>query len=977
MTRYRFLLLFLTVIFAVIPLTAEDRTVSEIIWDSPLPYSDFSKLIKISEGEPYSIRNIRRTVKLLYASKQFEQINVTSQQSKDGKVKIRIKAKPQLVIKEINIRGNRKFSDRELKLASGIGLNSLYFIENIGKIRDEIIYYYKENGYFLIRTSISVEKISPTSVKMDIDITEGPQAKITRFIINGDFTKSDLRKLNFELESNFKNNPYTDKNISDIEFFLIDKFKKEGYLAISVTSDKRPNGVVALSIRKGNMFILKSEGIDSFSPDVIRKTVESVPNYHFDTDGIRKKLEILYHAYGFHDAEIRAEVTENMRGMENTSVINIKVKENERRFINSIIINGASERNRRIVEKRLADFIDGKIDEENFPLILINRTHTGGGYVDADGTRERTLKDSRENKVGRPDSPHGIPRAYLEEIREMTEKIYQNGGYAEVEVSEAKIIEKDGKLFLSMDVVENTHYILSGISAFTGDSKLDSEVKKKIKLPRPMPFNDSIVKAYQKRISDLLTKNNYVFHLITHEERREGNKVYIDFKAEYLFKVKITEVVIAGNYLTTTWVVRHIVRIDPGDMLEGDSFHKSRRNLLQTGVFQSADIAFIDPEIPNTEKDIVVTVSESERFKISPGVGISSDEGVRLFGTFEWKNMVRSGFSSKLSLKFSRKIELFMNDRFKRYYDDDFTSAQRFERNINLTFLFPDTYIPKVPLSAQIEAFHIHDIRSNGGLPYMLDKNGLFFSLFRRFSDRYFLSAGFELSYRNEKDYEFTESGDVDYETLQRLVIAPEIRGYIDFRDSVFFPTKGWKLSLRYMNSSSVLGDRNQYSLLEGSLAFYVPLHYRTNFAGDLVSTDQLIYLAFIQSSFIIPHSGELSSDDVLKLGGNSTVRGFYNNELKPNDQKGENSEGKFSLFMRNELRIKIIQDFYLVGFFDLGNLWEEVSHVGDGELFRYSSGGGLLYASPIGSISAQAGFNLRPREGENTWTIHVFLSTL
>ena len=549
----------------------------------------------------------------------------------------------------------------------------------------------------------------------------------------------------------------------------------------------------------------------------------------------------------------------------------------------------------------------------------------------------------------------------------------QSDVYTKVLREKAKEVAKS----LNIDVKENTQYFLTGIEAFTGDEKLDKLVKKKIKLTKPVPFNDRIVSEYQKRIAGLLTDEGYIFHLITHEERTEENKVFLTFNIEYLFKVKVTEVVIAGNYLTATWVVRHILRINPGDVLEGDSFQYSRRNMLQTGIFQSVDIDFIDPETPDTEKDIVVTLSESERFKISPGLGVSTDEGVRFVGSFEWKNMFKSGISSKLSLKVSRKIELFMNDKFKKYYSEDFTDWQKTERKINLTFLFQDTYIPKVPLSSQIDAFHIHDIRSNGGLPYMIDKNGLYFSIFRRFSNRYFLSTGFELAYRYEKDYEIAENGSVSYEILKRLVISPEIRGYIDFRDSIFFPTKGWKLSLRYQNTSSVTGDKNRYSLVEGNIAIYIPLQYKANFAGDKISTDRFIFHSFLASAYLIPHSGELSSDDVLKLGGNSTMRGFYTNELMPTDQKGETAEGKFYMFMRNELRIKLVTDLYFISFCDIGNLWEEISHVGEGELFRYTAGGGLLYASPIGSITAQGGFNLKPKEGENSWTIHVFLSTM
>ena len=973
--KFRFLTVFLLIFFSFTVYAADN--VSDIIWESPLDFSDFSKLVKIEKNRPLSIKQVRRTVKLLYASKKFEQIIITSEKTEAGIV-LKIKARPQLIIEDITIKGNYHIPDRELKLASGIGLNSLYFEDDIVKIRDEIIYYYRENGWFSALVSIESEKISPTAVRLMINVTEGEQEKIKKFKISGKFNKTELKKLNADLKSSFGGRPYTDKNVTDIEYFITDRYKEEGFLNISVSSEKHPSGLLAVSVKKGSLFSINIEGAYNLSPYTVKKVIQDIPNYHFDTSGVQKKLEILYNSYGFHDVKINVEIIEKTVDGESLGVIEVKIQENERRFVNEIILNGtSSDRNRKIVIERLTDFISDRIDEENFPLTVINRTHTGGGYTDADGKRERTLKDSRKDKIVRPDSPHAIPKAYFEELKEMTEKIYNNGGYREVEVSNVGIIEKDGKLALNIDVKENTQYFLTGVEAFTGNEKLDKLVKKKIKLTKPVPFNDRIISAYQKRIAGLLTGEGYIFHLITHEEHFEENKVLLTFNIEYLFKVKVTEVVISGNYLTTTWVVRHILRIDPGDILEGDSFQYSRRNMLQTGIFQSVDIDFIDPEIPDDEKDIVVTLSESERFKISPGLGVSTDEGIRFLGSFEWKNMVKSGVSSKLSLKISRKIELFMNDRFKKYYSEDFTGWQRTERKINLTFLFQDTYIPKVPLSAQIDAFHVHDIRSNGGLPYMIDKNGLYFSIFRRFSNRYFLSTGFELAYRYEKDYDVAENGEVSYEILQRLVISPEIRGYIDFRDSIFFPTKGWKLSLRYQNTSSVAGDKNRYSLVEGNIAIYIPLQYKTNFAGDKISTDRFIFHTFLASAYLIPHSGELSSDDVLKLGGNSTMRGFYTNELLPTDQKGETAEGKFYMFMRNELRIKLVTDLYLISFCDIGNLWEEVKHVGDGDLFRYAAGGGLLYSSPIGSITAQGGFNLKPREGENSWTIHVFLSTM
>jgi outer membrane translocation and assembly module TamA len=77
------------------------------------------------------------------------------------------------------------------------------------------------------------------------------------------------------------------------------------------------------------------------------------------------------------------------------------------------------------------------------------------------------------------------------------------------------------------------------------------------------------------------------------------------------------------------------------------------------------------------------------------------------------------------------------------------------------------------------------------------------------------------------------------------------------------------------------------------------------------------------------------------------------------------------------------VQDhLYVVTFFDAGNLWEKIESIGQGDLLRYGTGGGIMYVSPIGSINLQAGVNLFPREDkvrnykEALWSFHFFISS-
>ena len=980
-------ILFILLFLAVNSLCAKDL-VSKIIWDSPLPKSRFSKLIKIRKNSPYNFRSVRRTTKLLYATKYFEQVVITRRTDREGNYEVTIKGVPQLFISNVNIKGNSSISDSKIKLAADLGLNTPFFNSKLEKIREETIFLYRQNGYFNVLVNVAVDIVDERRVSIDIKVAEGNQEKIREIRLKGKIGKDRKTRLKRQLEKDYLGEPLTDRNMNNINDFLKEDLISEGYLDTVLNTEKSSDGTISVSLNKGALFFLKVEGLESFSDNTVKTVIQSVPNYHFDIESVKRKLVIFYQAYGFPDVQVDISIKEDksFKNRKDFKEISVRIKENKRRFVNDIIFTGASESNHAVVVDRLRDFIEKKIEEENFPSIKITRSQTGGGYRDTDGSRKRTLERSRKDKVMLPEAPLAIPSDYLDEIRMIIKKVYQNEGYKDVKVEKAELITTDGLLYLQISVTENGQFMLSSVNVDTGDSILNKIIQKQVLLPKKVPFSNRIVNRYKERVKSYLSEKGYIFAWLTQKDEFDGNNVNLYFKAEYLFPVKIMEVVIAGNHLTKNWVIKSILRINSGETLEGDTLTTSRRNLLTTGIFESARIMFIDPEFPSKEKDIVVVVSESERWKLSPGIGISSDEGIRLTGSVEWKNVLETGFSTKLSFKVSRKLEIFMGDTFRNYYKKDFSIGEQMERKVNLAFIFPDLYLPAVPISAQIEAFHIHDIRSNTGLPYMIDKNGLYFSFFRRFKDHFFLSTGLELAYQEERDHERvietdeetreqTEKVEIDY--IKRLLITPEFRGYIDFRDSLFFPTKGYKTSFKVFNKSSLYGSGSQYTQFENSLAIYIPLRYRVNFAGELVSRDTIIFHTFLKTAFIIHHSGELSSDDVLKLGGSTTIRGFFNNELLPADKKeGQESNGKYYFFMRNELRFKLIESLYLISFLDLGNLWEDLYNIPDNELFRYTTGGGLTFVSPIGAITAQFGFNLRPKDGESSWAFHIFIAT-
>jgi outer membrane protein insertion porin family len=126
-------------------------------------------------------------------------------------------------------------------------------------------------------------------------------------------------------------------------------------------------------------------------------------------------------------------------------------------------------------------------------------------------------------------------------------------------------------------------------------------------------------------------------------------------------------------------------------------------------------------------------------------------------------------------------------------------------------------------------------------------------------------------------------------------------------------------------------------------------------------------------------------------LGGVDTLRGFLQDQVIPQDQldaldraemAGGNLEpssivrsGDFFYLLRAELRFAIVGDLQGGIFADVGNVWADADSVQPGDLIRlrWTAGIGIRYATPVGPLAVDYGFNLTRREdrGEPFGALH------
>ncbi len=914
----------------------------------------------------------------------------------DGTVDITFKAEPLYFIDDITIIGNSSIGDVDIKAAANIRRFSPFYEDLLIKIKEEIISLYRNEGFLHAEVDIESDKKISSEISIKIKINEGKQEIIKKITVEGEVSPENKRTLEKTFLLKYLFAPYTETNFQAVSDEIETYFHSRGYFDVRVRKTQGTNQTLAFFINQGSRYLLNVSGNKRLSRLTIEKVVYSLEAWHQSLEDISQKLLLFYQSAGFPEATIKAEKKggKESKSSEDYQKILISINEGPRKFLRNLQLKGVLNDNENELKKEIFEIVADKLEEEKFPPLMLNRTIIGGGYTDTDGNRFKTDTKMKKDRIEFPAANMALPVSYFDYISTYISNKYIQRGFKDVKVLkyEQKIGEHDYDVVF--DIQEGENFKVAFVDIVASNQEIRKKIYDELTLNKNVAYNDNIVNLYKDRIKEFLQNNGYLFSRIHESTDFEGTKVRLTYTIDEVFAVNAAEIVINGNYITEEAVVRRMLRFNSGETLSKEKLTESRQYLLQTGVFETARITFIDADTPSPQKDMVVMIQEAKRGTLSYGFGASTDEGGRLTGGFEYKNLFGKAYTFRLSTKVNRKIELFMNTQFKERFNNQLTTEEQFDRQISTAFIIPDLFFLPVPISGQIEYFHIYDTKSWLKDLKAYNKNSLYTSLYKRIGDHYFLAGGAEFS------KEFTETYAPDKEnpepknpaTTDTYNIEPDINGYIDFRNDPFFPIQGWKSTFKIKERFTVRGrvqelsgeqkDYNiRYTFLEQSFSFYVPLLYKTNFSGEYVARDNLVFHTFLKYGLLSHVAGidketKIQPVDVLKLGGATTLRGFSQDSLMPQDDSDSESQAKYSFLIRNELRIKVMSNLYFVGFFDSGNLWEKSSNIGKNGALRYSSGGGIMIVSPIGSVNIESGFNLVPKKDEDLWAFHFFISS-
>ncbi|MGB9715489.1 MAG: outer membrane protein assembly factor BamA [Thermodesulfovibrionales bacterium] len=511
--------------------------------------------------------------------------------------------------------------------------------------------------------------------------------------------------------------------------------------------------------------------------------------------------------------------------------------------------------------------------------------------------------------------------ADIEKIRDL----YFNRGFIKVAIGDPEIkLTSDRKgMIITIAVSEGVQFKVSSVE-FSGNKVFgDEEIKKRITLTPDTPFSKANLRRDILSISELYSENGYAVANITPDLIPDENArlVKVVLKIDEGDKYRIGKIEISGNTRTRDKVIRREVRLDEGDIFNSKLLKRSYERINNLNFFESVDIV---PKPRPEEKlvDLEVKVKERPTGFLSVGGGYSSVD--KLIGMVDLTqgNLFGRGQLLKVRGEFGGRTT---------YYELTFRDPW---------FLDKPVYFSST-LYKLVREYIAFDKKSTG----------------------FGLSLGKDLSeyIRADIAYNFEEATIYDVSadaskiikeqegTFSTSSLTPSI--IRDSRDNYIDPTRGSRNSI-YITYAG-LGGKNKFIKGEIDSAWFFPigkttfmLRGRFGYATGIWGEDLPLYERFY-------------------VGGIYTIRGLDWGDAGPKDEEtGEPIGGTTELIFNAEYIFPLVSEMRLKGvvFFDVGNAYESFDNFGK---FRYTTGAGIRWISPMGPIRIEWGYNLNKKPGE------------
>jgi outer membrane protein insertion porin family len=424
------------------------------------------------------------------------------------------------------------------------------------------------------------------------------------------------------------------------------------------------------------------------------------------------------------------------------------------------------------------------------------------------------------------------------------------------------------------------------------------------------------------------------------ETREHDSTVDVRYLVEEGGETRIGRILVHGLVLSRESTVLRDLPFRPGDPLTPERLLEGQRRLGELPAFASVSIDPLRPE-PTPFADVDVTLRERKPWHLDFGLGYGNKDGIRAFLELGHDNVFGTGSSASIRQRVSEGGD-----------------STRFSERTDVIGRSP--WILGTPWWLDVDLFQ----EWSGQLGYDLAQYGLWVDFHRDLFPERIKKLRGDLRYRFEvARYSNVDrslaAADVTAGTTSVSSVAPMLT--LDRRDTPLDPTRG---SLHLISLETGLRGI-------GSDVEFLKARLETRWFLDWPPPTVLVLAARLGMATTLGQTPALLIQDRFFAGGATTVRGFREDRLGPQDAKGNPTGGNGLAVFNLEWRFPIWRWFGGAIFVDSGTVTPEVRDLRLDAL-RTGAGGGIRVKTPVGPLRLDVGYALRPIPGESRVQVYV-----
>lgn len=907
----------------------------ELKTDAQLPLFQFKKRIVQQEGEPLDATKVNESLKNLYSTGRFATLRAEAKPETGGVV-LTFAGKARYFIGVVQVTGTPKPLDSStLVAAARLPLGRPLYQNEIEAAKQNIQNVLHDNAFYQAKVQDKV-KHNPVTQEANIlvTITPGHQAHLRGVSFNGHpaYPPEHLRSVT-------KWHPGERLTSSDIEkglYKIHDFYLKHGYLQASTTIQKRVfhpktnTEDLIVDCEAGPIIEVHVQGAE-----ISRKKLRDIlPLYQdgvVDKPSLNRGSEALtdfYQQKGYLRVEVKAEPVEH-------------IKADHMRVIYNVVLGP---------EGHFAGYkFAGNNHVSDSVLSPVMTIHTAQFPFQSAAYSTKMLDNDIDSLKG----------------------VYQARGFLD-----AKVIphfnyyyhDQPQNLFVTLQVQEGEQTMVGKVDLQGVTDEQRKILSSRLANQAGMFYSPENEQKDRDTILRYFTNRGYSHARVTASSSPAGQKHLMNVKygVNSGNKEMIERVVLLGNKHTRNGVVRRELTFRRNQPMNESALLESQRKLYDLGLFNQVQVAPQNPQTPETDKSVLVSMEEAPRWTVGYGGGIE----VQRLGSNQPQGQLKA--SPRVSLDVSR---IGVGGRNQTISFRGRLST--LDKGADISY-----YIPKFPERRDISVRFTGDIESSRNvLTFTARRKEASVVVEKRWSQTTFLSARY--SFRNVQALDLSNRISANQIPLasRAAKIGMFALSYVnDHRDSPIDPTRGSYSVADAGVSWSGLGSEANFLRFSAQNSTYYRLTPFLVFARNTRLAVESPY-GKLRSVTVTQPDGtqqtilthEIPLPERFFMGGSDSLRAFSINQAGPRDPETGFPIGGNALFLNSlELRFSIAQNrMGVVLFHDMGNVYSSIRRLKllkfyqnsptDFDYTVHAVGVGFLYKTPVGPLRFDVAYALNP----------------